>query len=95
MTLTREDFANLSLSELVNNIWTYAEFIIRGNCKPIYNDYKDFWIEFAEKQWDKSFQNFNFVIQMLLHRKHFDFCNISSDNLDTIINWLKIIFLVV
>ena len=95
MTLTREDFANLSLSELVNNIWTYAEFIIRGNCKPFYNDYIDFWIEFAEKQWDKSFQNFNFVIQMLLYRKHFDFCNISSDNLDTIINWLKIIFLVV
>ena len=42
MTLTREDFADLSLSELLNNIWKYAEFIIRGNCKPFYNDYIDF-----------------------------------------------------
>ena len=89
MTLTREDFADLSLSELLNNIWTYAEFIIRGNCKPFYNDYIEFCIEFAEKQWDKSFQNFNFVIQMLLYLKHFDFSNISSDNLDTIIELIK------
>ena len=89
MTLIREGFANLSLSELLNNIWTYAEFIIRWNCKPFYNDYIDFCIKFAEKQWDENFKNFNFVIQMLLHRKHFDFSNISSDNLDTIIELIK------
>ena len=89
MTLTKEGFANLSLSELLTNIWTYAEFIIRRNWKPFYNDYIDFCIKFAEKQWDESFQSFNFVIQMLLHRKHFDFSNISSDNLDTIIELIK------
>ena len=36
MVLTREDFADLSLSELLNNIWLYAEFVIRGNCKPFF-----------------------------------------------------------
>ena len=74
MVLTREDFAELSLSELLYNIWLYAEFVIKGNCKPFFNE---------------NFQNFNFVIQMLLHRKHFDFSNICTDNMDSIIDMLK------
>ena len=77
MVLTREDFADLSLSELLKNIWLYAEFVIRGNCKPFFDDYID--IEFAEKKLDESFQIFNFVIQMLLHHKKFDFSNICND----------------
>ena len=89
MVLTREDFAELSLSELLYNIWLYAEFVIKGNCKPFFNDYIDFCIGFAEGQWDENFQNFNFVIQMLLHRKHFDFSNICTDNMDSIIDMLK------
>ena len=89
MVLTREDFADLSLSELLNNIWLYAKFVIRGNCKPFFDDYIDFCIEYAERQWDASFQNFNFVIQMLLHRKHFDFSNICNDNIDSITDMVK------
>ena len=89
MVLTREVFADLPLSELLNNIWLYAEFVIRGNCKPFFDDYIDFCIEFAERKWDESFQNFNFVIQMLLHRKKFDFSNICNDNIDSIIDIVK------
>ena len=47
MVLTREDFAELSLSELLYNIWLYAEFVIKGNCKLFFNDYIDLCIEFA------------------------------------------------
>ena len=50
MVLTREDFADLSLSELLNNIWLYAKFVIRGNGKPFFDDYIDFCIEYAERQ---------------------------------------------
>ena len=89
MVLTREDFTDLSLSELLNNIWLYAKFVIRGNCKPFFDDYIDFCIKFAERKWGESFQNFNFVIQMLLHRKKFDFSNICNDNIDNIIDIVK------
>ena len=47
MVLTREDFAELSLSELLYNIWLYAEFVIKGNYKLFFNDYIDLCIEFA------------------------------------------------
>ena len=89
MVLAREDFADLSLSELLNNIWLDAEFVIRGNCKSFFDDYIDFCIEFAERKWDESFQNFNFVIQMLLHCKKFGFSNICNDNIDSIIDIVK------
>ena len=36
-----------------------------------------------------SFKNFNFVIQSLLHHKHFDFSNIIPDNMDVIIDMIK------
>ena len=38
---------------------------------------------------NNSFQNFNFVIQSLLHHKHFDFSNIIPDNMDVIIDMIK------
>ena len=89
MVLAREDFADLSLSELLNDVWLDAEFVIRGNCKSFFDDYIDFCIKFAERKWDESFQNFNFVIQMLLHRKKFGFSNICNDNIDSIIDIVK------
>ena len=38
---------------------------------------------------NNGFQNFNFVIQSLLHGKHFDFAYIIPDNMDVIIDMIK------
>ena len=50
MRLTREDFGELSLPDLLSNIYSYAKYIIKGNCLSFYNDYTDYYIEFAERQ---------------------------------------------
>ena len=56
MRLTREDFGELSLPDLLSNIYSYAEYIIKGNCSSFYNDYTDYCIEFAERQWTIVFK---------------------------------------
>ena len=56
MVLTREDFAELSLSELLNNIWLDAEFVIRGNCKSFFDDYIDFCIDLLKENVTKVFK---------------------------------------
>ena len=89
MPLTRENFADLSLPELLHNICSYGENIIKGNCASFFNDYIDYCIKFAERQWNETFLSFNFVIQSLLHHKHFDFSNICCDDLHIIIDLIK------
>ena len=89
MVITRENFAELSLHHLLYNIYSYAEYVIKGNCASFSNDYIDYRIEFSERQWDETFLNFNFVIQSLLHHKHFDFSNICCDDLHIIIDLIK------
>ena len=64
-------------------------YVIKGNCASFFNDYIDYSIEFSERQWDETFLNFNFVIQSLLHHKHFDFSNICCDDLHIIIDLIK------
>ena len=86
MVLTRENFADLSLHDLLFNIYSYDEYLIKENCASFFNDY---CIEFAERQWDETFLNFNFVIQSLLHHKHFDFLDICYDDLHIIIDLIK------
>ena len=89
MVITRENFAELFLHDLLYNIYSYAEYIIKGNCASLFNDYIDYRIEFSERQWDETFLNFNFVIQSLLHHKHFDFLDICYDDLHIIIDLIK------
>ena len=89
MVLTRENFADLSLHDLLFNIYSCAEHLIKGNCASFFNDYIDYCIEFAERQWDETFLNFSFVIQSLLHHKHFDFLDICYDDLHIIIDLIK------
>ena len=85
MPLTFEDFADFPLEALLLNIFTYGEIIRRGNPKDFINDYIDFCIELSEMQCDKDrYQNFNYVIQMLLHGKKFYFSNISFCDLHKI-----------
>ena len=55
MILTRENFAELSLHDLLYNICSYAEYIIKGNCAFCFNDYIDYCIEFSERQWNETF----------------------------------------
>ena len=96
MVITRENFSELSLPDLLFNIYSFAEYIIWGNCASFFNDYIDYCNEFAERQWNEKFLNFNFVIQSLLHHKHFNFSNICYDDLHIIIDLIiKIFFLVV
>ena len=89
MVITSENFAKLSLHDLLCNIYSYAEYVIKGNCASFFNDYIDYCVEFSERQWDETFLNFNFVIQSLLHQKHFDFSDICHNNLHTIIDLIK------
>ena len=89
MVITSENFAKLSLHDLLCNIYSYAEYVIKGNCASFFNDYIDYCVEFSERQWDETFLNFNFVIQSLLHHKHFDFSNICCDDLHIIIDLIK------
>ena len=89
MVLTREDFADLHLLDLLFNIYSYAEYIIKGNCPLFFNNYIDYCIKFAERQWDETFLNFHFVIQSLLHHKHFYCSDICYDDLHIIIDVIK------
>ena len=89
MVITRENFAELSLHDLLYHIYSYAEYVIKGNCASFLNDYIDYSIEFSKRQWDETFLNFNFVIQSLLHNKNFDFSNICYDDLHIIIDLIK------
>ena len=45
-----QDFGELSLPDLLFNIYSYAKYIIKGNFLSFYNDYTDYYIEFAERQ---------------------------------------------
>ena len=89
MVLTRENFTELSLHDLLFNIYSYAEYVIKGNCTSLFNEYIDYCIKFAERNRDETFLNFNFVIQSLLHHKHFNFSNICCDYLHIIIDLIK------
>ena len=89
MVITREYFAELSLHDLLYHNYSYAEYVIKGNCASFLNDYIDYCIEFSKRQWDETFLNFNFVIQSLLHHKNFDFSNICYDDLHIIIDLIK------
>ena len=55
MVLTRENFADLSLHDLLFNIYSCAEHLIKGNCASFFNDYIDYCIEFAERHGMKLF----------------------------------------
>ena len=48
--ITRENFAELSLHDLLYNIHLYGEYVIKGNCTSFFNDYIDYCIEFSERQ---------------------------------------------
>ena len=90
MPLTREDFATLSIKNLLLNIYILSEYVRKGNCKDFYNEYIDYCIKFAERQWDNDcYQNFNYVIQMLLHGKVFDFSQILPSNLYKVLDFIK------
>ena len=50
MSLTREDFAILSIENLLLNIYILSEYVRKGNCKNFFNECIDYCIEFAETQ---------------------------------------------
>ena len=90
MPLTREDLATLSIENLLLNIYILSKYVRKGNCKNFYNEYINYCIEFAETQWDNNcYQNFNYVIQMLLQGNVFDFSQISPSYLYKVLDFIK------
>ena len=71
MKFSKESSAHLSLSDLLLNIWSYAEDLKN----PILNQYATWHVELADVLWNVGeFLDFKFVITNLLNRnKKFHF----------------------
>ena len=62
MSLTKENVSYLDLPDLLLNIWDYG-----GSCPndEIINQYLNWYIELAKKQWKDGYHNFNDTIEKI------------------------------
>ena len=67
MPLTKKDFENLSLHQLLQNIWEYFGFV--GS--KIVDRYLQWNIEIAFEKWLDNLPNFNFVICRISKQEYF------------------------
>ena len=65
MVLSKSDFANLDLPDLLLNIWDYSDNLRRD---PVISQYCKWCVELARQQWCLSYKNFQFVIKNLRKR---------------------------
>ena len=71
MVLTKEDFSDLTVCELLQNAWCYSETIIeRGDkTKQLLFDYLRYCEEDLEDKWCDQLPDLNFVLKKIKSQK--------------------------
>lgn len=62
MVLSKSEFAELDLPDLLLNIWEYSDNVGRD---PVISLYCESCVELARQRWCLSYKNFQFVINSL------------------------------
>ena len=78
MKFSKNGFPDLDLSNLLINIWTYADHLH----DPSVKQYEKWCVELAKEKWQSHYLDFGYVIEMLKekNKEFYDFGKISAVN---------------
>ena len=79
--LTKKDFENLSIHQLLQTIWEYFYFV--GSRKV--DKYLEWNLETAFEKWPENFPNFNFVMCKIRKQDQFFFPGPTHQEFDYIL----------
>ena len=61
MKFSKNDFAELDLSNLLIEVWSYADYMN----DPTINQYQKWCVELAKERWQPQFLDFEYAIMIL------------------------------